>query len=230
MNTITFQFEWALRLILSTAIGMMIGYERHARSKDAGVRTHAIVAMASALLMIISKYGFFDVIDYDASRVASQIITGIGFLGAGLIFVRNDTIQGLTTAAGIWATSAIGMAIGAGLYGVGILSTVLFFLVQYTLQKITSYTGSHTSLTLIVEATDYDYANREISQVLKQFGLSIIDIMMEQAEQEKIRLVFYVTSPKEFDLKPILDAIHQVSGVSTARLAKHGEGYRTNHQ
>ena len=105
------QFELVLflRLFISVLLGVLIGFERTNRYKEAGIRTHAIVALGSCLLMILSKYGFPDVAQADHSRIAAQVVTGIGFLGAGMILVRKNTVSGLTTAAGIWTTSAVGM-------------------------------------------------------------------------------------------------------------------------
>ena len=120
-----------LRLVLAVFCGFVIGRERKARSKEAGVRTHAIVCFASALMMILSKYAFSDIDGhYDVERVAAQIVTGVGFLGAGMIFYRRDIIQGLTTAAGVWATAGIGMAIGAGMVITGLVSVVLILFIQ----------------------------------------------------------------------------------------------------
>ena len=134
------ELVYALRIILASICGGIIGVERTLRQKDAGFRTHIIVAMGSALMMIISKYGFYDVvtqegISLDASRIAANIITGISFLGAGMIFVKGLSIKGLTTAAGIWVTSAVGMAIGAGMYTVGLVSVAVLLLVQITFHK-----------------------------------------------------------------------------------------------
>ena len=114
-----------LRIFLAGICGFVIGYERKTRSKEAGVRTHTIVAMGSALMMVVSKYAFADIADFDGSRVAAQIVSGIGFLGAGIIIYRRDVLHGVTTAAGVWATAGIGMALGAGMYIIGICSTVL---------------------------------------------------------------------------------------------------------
>lgn len=132
-----------LRLVLSCLCGGFIGFERSKRQKDAGIRTHLIVALGSALAMIVSKYGFFDLLEYeglraDASRIASNVITGVGFLGAGVIFVRDVSIKGLTTAAGIWATAAVGLAIGSGMYTIGIVSTLLMIVLQLILHRYLS--------------------------------------------------------------------------------------------
>lgn len=129
------QIDWLIRIMVAAVCGAVIGYERAIQRKSAGVRTHVVVTIASALFMIVSKYGFADIlathnIALDPSRIAAQIVTGISFIGAGTILVRREQISGLTTAAGIWATSAIGMAIGAGMYGIGILATIFLFFVQ----------------------------------------------------------------------------------------------------
>ena len=89
--------EFFLRILTAAVCGIVIGYERENRNKEAGIRTHAIVALGAALIMIVSKYGFSDIQNYDASRVAAQIVSGIGFLGAGIIFIRNRAVSGLTT-------------------------------------------------------------------------------------------------------------------------------------
>lgn len=129
-----------IRMILASICGVFIGFERSRRQKDAGIRTHMIVALGAALAMIVSKYGFFDLLEYeglraDASRIASNVITGVGFLGAGVIFVKDVSIKGLTTAAGIWATASVGLAIGSGMYTVGIGATLLMVLFQLVFHK-----------------------------------------------------------------------------------------------
>ncbi|WP_331468313.1 MgtC/SapB family protein [Novisyntrophococcus fermenticellae] len=129
------QSEYILRIFVASVCGCVIGYERTNRNKEAGIRTHAIVAVGAALIMIVSKYGFSDSADFDASRVAAQIVSGIGFLGAGIIFLRNRMVSGLTTAAGIWTTGGIGMAIGSGLYYIGIATAVLVVFIQVLMHK-----------------------------------------------------------------------------------------------
>lgn len=132
--------EYMLRILLAAILGGIIGMERSRRQKEAGIRTHVIVALGSALIMVISKYGFFDLFaefgtKVDPSRLASNIVTGVSFLGAGVIFVKNTSIRGLTTAAGIWATAGVGTAIGAGMYGVGIFAGMLVIVLQFLLHN-----------------------------------------------------------------------------------------------
>jgi putative Mg2+ transporter-C (MgtC) family protein len=125
--------ELGIAFLLSAAIGL----EREIRHKSAGLRTYTVVGTAAALFLLISKYGFTDVlvndrIVLDPSRVAAQIVTGIGFIGAGLIFVRGDRVAGLTTAATVWLVTGIGMACGAGLPWLAVAATIAYFVVALT--------------------------------------------------------------------------------------------------
>lgn len=124
-----FRFEWLLRILASVFSATLIGYERYRSYKEAGVRTHVLVALSTCLMMIISKYGFFDTDQIDASRIAAGVVSGISFLGAGIIFERRGRIEGLTTAVGVFATGAIGMCFGAGMYLLGIFSSVMTLLI-----------------------------------------------------------------------------------------------------
>ena len=135
--------EFALRIVLAALLGILVGTERSRRLKGAGVRTHCIVALTAAVFMILSKYAFLDVHvgeagarGVDSARIAAQVVSGISFLGAGIIFKQGkNSVHGLTTAAGMWATAAIGMAIGAGMYWVGITETFVLLLMQTVLHR-----------------------------------------------------------------------------------------------
>lgn len=124
------ELEYLASVLLAVVLGFAIGYERKLRYKEAGIRTHTIVCAGSALIMVVSKYGFGDSVDADASRVAAQIVSGIGFLGAGIIVYRKHEIHGLTTAAGVWATAGVGMAAGAEMYLFATGATVILIAVQ----------------------------------------------------------------------------------------------------
>lgn len=128
------EYKYLLTILLAVVLGFLIGLERKTRAKEAGVRTHTIVCFGACLLMIISKYGFSGE-DADVARVAAQIVSGIGFIGAGMIVYRKNSVHGLTTAAGIWATAGIGMACGAGLYFVAVGGTIIMVLVQCILHN-----------------------------------------------------------------------------------------------
>ena len=129
MESLLLELRHLVSMLAAVVLGFAIGYERKLRYKEAGIRTHTIVCAGSALMMIVSKYGFGDS-DADASRVAAQIVAGVGFLGAGIIVYRKHEVHGLTTAAGVWATAGVGMAAGAGLYVVATGATVIIIAVQ----------------------------------------------------------------------------------------------------
>lgn len=140
--------EFFLRILAACFCGAVIGYERSKRFKEAGIRTHIIVCCAAAMMMIISKYGFADLTGYDTgdgfffgargadpARIAAQIVSGVSFLGAGVIFHNGNSVKGLTTAAGVWATAGIGMAFGCGMYPIGVLVTILICACQFLMHK-----------------------------------------------------------------------------------------------
>ena len=129
--------ELIFQIALSAIIGLALGVEREYAGKPAGMRTYSLVAMGATIFTIISKFGFSDVAgtDFDPSRVAAQIVTGIGFLGAGVIIFRGVKVEGLTTAAGLWVAAAIGMAIGAAMYEVAIVSAIIAFVVIVFLRR-----------------------------------------------------------------------------------------------
>ena len=135
----SFQLELLLRIFLAALCGLCIGYERMNHYKAAGVKNHMIVGLSSALIMIVSKYGFPDVPEYDAARVAAQVVSGVGFIGAGIIFRKNMSIQGLTTAAGIWATAGTGLALGSGMYFIGMVGTALYIVLCIVVQNIEKF-------------------------------------------------------------------------------------------
>ena len=123
------ELEFVIRIVISVLLGFAIGMERKMRFKEVGIRTHAIVAAGSCLFMVISKYGFGDT-GGDSARVVAQVVSGIGFIGAGMIMHRKLAIHGLTTAAGVWITAGVGMAVGAGMYIVAASSTVIIIAAQ----------------------------------------------------------------------------------------------------
>ena len=133
MENILFELRVLLDIALAAILGFSIGFERKLRSKEAGIRTHTIVAIGSALFMVISKYAFDS--SADAARVAAQIVAGIGFLGAGIIVYRQHEVHGLTTAAGVWATAGIGMACGGQKYVLAIGATMLMVFSQWLLHR-----------------------------------------------------------------------------------------------
>lgn len=146
--TLAQNLDFLLRLLVACACGAAIGYERSRRFKEAGIRTHVIVCCAAALIMIVSKYGFVDLgtsttgffpgtRGADPARIAAAVVSGIGFLGAGAIFRNKNAVKGLTTAAGLWATAGIGLAVGSGMYWLGIVAAAIICIMQYLMHHFT---------------------------------------------------------------------------------------------
>ncbi len=186
----TYHLHYIFRIIVAGICGIVIGYERKNRAKEAGLRTHCIVACASALMMILSKYGFTDLVDFDGinradgSRIASQVVSGIGFLGAGMIFVQKNTIKGLTTAAGIWATSGIGMTVGAGMYVVGIGTTFILLIAQILLHKKIRFVEVPKNKRIVFnDVTDVEFQEK-YTKFLHDNGVIINDVSVTINEED----------------------------------------------
>ncbi|WP_025081292.1 MgtC/SapB family protein [Lactobacillus hamsteri] len=187
------QLDWLLRIIVAAVCGAVIGYERAVQRKSAGVRTHIVVAIASALFMIVSKYGFADLLNMhdialDPSRIAAQIVTGISFIGAGTILVRREQISGLTTAAGVWATAAIGMAVGAGMYLIGVLSTAFLFLIQVLFHDDTLINKIilHVRFNIQIEAINKHHILPKIQEELKENQVENVSVKILDVSDERI--------------------------------------------
>lgn len=168
-------WHFIVRMLISVVCGFIIGFERKSRSKEAGVRTHAIVCLATCLFMILSKYiglPLFSDVDGasftgDATRIAAQVVTGIGFLGSGIIMYRRDVMHGLTTAAGVWATAAIGMAIGSGFVVIGVFATLLVVLIQLIMHlPIKAFQTRHISIIRLQVWMENDDVLNEIVALL----------------------------------------------------------------
>jgi putative Mg2+ transporter-C (MgtC) family protein len=166
-----------LRLVVAAALGAVIGIEREFDEKAAGLRTHMLVCSGAALFTLVSAYGFAGVIEgggkvvsYDPSRIAAQIVTGIGFLGAGVIFRQGLTVRGLTTAASLWLVAAIGMATGAGYWAGAVLGTVVGIVSLRPLEWLKEWmVPQRRSTTLVVELADGQSAGH-VLEVLERQG------------------------------------------------------------
>ena len=176
--------ELLLRIVVSAVCGGVVGIERSRRFKDAGVRTHSMVACSAALLMIISKYGFADLgvaesyfagtRGADPARIAAQIVSGISFLGVGIIYRdRHLATRGLTTAAGIWAVAGIGMAVGAGMYVVGLFATLFIVLLQFFMHRFAIGNDRYTGASLEIVLNDDTEAVKRLHETLDKWGVVV---------------------------------------------------------
>ncbi len=213
MPQLAVQMEYLLRILIATVLGLIIGSERKNRNKFAGIRTHAIVALGAALMMVVSKYGFIDSDKADASRVAAQVVSGVGFLGAGVIFVRNNLVNGLTTAAGIWATAGVGIAMGAGLYVVGICSTVMVLLLQYVTHKITYFANVASGGCLRLSVTKQDGIVQQMEEYLRKERLDVASVKINKTKKDEIKLEFDVVYPPGYDRSRLLSHLVEMDSV-----------------
>ena len=203
----------------------LIGLEREFRAKSAGLRTHTLVGVAAALIMLVSKYGFGDTIIsnaivLDPSRVAAQIVSGIGFIGGGVIFVQRDVVRGLTTAAIIWLTAAVGMACGAGLPLLALFVTGAHFLVVFGYTRWTRrILAAHADLH--IQFVPGKGAVEKVMQMCTGRGYSIQVLAVEQPEtvtEPETRGIHLQLSGRR-GVEPLLVAIGDIKGVTTVRLA-----------
>jgi Uncharacterized membrane protein len=181
-------WDFILRLFLAGIFGAAIGIEREYRAKGAGFRTHFLVSVGSALMMIVSMYGFDDVINgvtvrLDPSRIAGQVITGVGFIGAGTIILQKQVVRGLTTAAGIFAVAGIGLATGAGMYWLALIATGLV-LIGMEVMVITHRRAGGTS-TMITYSSSAPEQLKKISEEVLRMGFRIISYEMTQVSPEE---------------------------------------------
>ena len=215
MEDLLVQAELLLRIGISCVLGLLIGHERKNRNKSAGIRTHAIVAMGAALIMIVSKYGFFDVESYDAARVAAQVVSGVGFLGAGVIFVRNNLVSGLTTAAGIWATAGVGLAMGCGLYVIGIVSALMIVLIQELMHRIDYFAQVASCGTIRMTIVKKAGAVKSMEEYLESCRVDIASAKVHQNKNDEIKVEFEVIYPPGLDKAGLFSKLAENDAVMT---------------
>lgn len=205
LNDFLFAYDWTMivdflvRVVVATVCGAMVGVERTKRFKEAGIRTHCVVAAASAVFMIISKYAFADMAGdilgtegADGARIASQVVSGISFLGAGAIFRNGNMVRGLTTAAGIWATAAIGMSVGSGMYFLGVFLTVLILGVQVLMHKFRIGYDTMESVKISFVAKNTPEFNAAFKEKLTDWNALMDEYASEKLESGEVRYTYAV--------------------------------------
>lgn len=209
-----------LRLGMATILGAAIGIERERRERAAGFRTHALVSVAAALIMIVSTYGFpSDVGDaLDPSRIAAQVVSGIGFLGAGVIIFRKNTVRGLTTAASVWAVSGVGLAVGGGLYLAGAAGAAFMLLIQGGLSPIerklfAHHSRRHRVLLTVSHSTVVFPEIQQIALSSPGFRLLSLDFDLDESTGgDIVELSLEVKHPD--DMLKLLSQFRKVQGVT----------------
>lgn len=212
--------DLVLRLGVAMILGGAIGIERERRERAAGFRTHAVVSVASALMMIVSAYGFPEEFGpvLDPSRIAAQVVSGIGFLGAGVIIFRKNTVRGLTTAASIWAVSGIGLAVGGGLYVAGTAGALFLLLIQAGLRPIEQKMFAHHTrrhrILLYVDRSSVVFKHiQEIASTAPGFKLLSLDFDTDEDDHtDVVELSMEVHKPD--DILPIIGRFQAIPGLS----------------
>lgn len=215
------QFSWEqtadffIRLLLACVCGAAIGFERSRRFKGAGIRTHIIVCCGAALMMIVSKYGFADLTSAvgdtfhgtrgaDPARIAAQVVSGISFLGAGVIFKNNGAVKGLTTAAGIWVTAGIGLCIGTGLFTVGIFSTVLIAVLQVLMHKFKIGADSYNAYQIqfaIVETAEF---HTLFDEQMQKWEATATDSRLEHRDDGTVLYDLTIRTTQTLDMQSLM--------------------------
>ncbi len=221
--------ELLLRLLVSALLGSIIGIERERLAWVAGLRTHMLVCVGSALMMIVSTYGFADVLGrdhivLDPSRIAAQVVSGIGFLGAGTILLRQDTIRGLTTAASLWTVAGIGLAVGGGMYVAAVGSTVLIFAILAGIKPLERrfWSGSRQAhvVSIVLDRGEQE-AVVAIEAALRDMPLNVqtLTLLPGQREDEQEMQVLLTRVPQS-ELVGVTQRVAAIPGVRKVTLGE----------
>jgi putative Mg2+ transporter-C (MgtC) family protein len=223
--TFTIQFQamlsdWdiAVRLLLAAGLGSLIGAERERLAWTAGLRTHMLVSVGACLFMQVSSFGFADIINephviLDPSRVAAQVVSGIGFLGAGSILLRGDVVKGLTTAASLWTVAAIGLAVGGGLYAAALVATVIILVILAGIKPLENWLQGRNTSEIVIKATPGSVSLETISQTLGWYARRITRYIAVPAGQEgeEIRVTLSRVAPAQ--VNELIARLAALSGV-----------------
>lgn len=217
------EWEMAMRLLLSCILGGFIGYERESHHKAAGLRTHILVSIGSCLIMILSFKIYSSVEGFtnaDPARLAAQVVSGIGFLGAGSIIKDGPTVKGLTTAASLWVVAGVGLAVGSGYYMGALMTTGLVFLTLSILSRLED--KDYESLVyLFITTTDAPGQIGKIGLLLGKYDIKIKDIKMDVANDESLDLLeisFKISLPASANVNELTIGLLNIDGVNSVKL------------
>ena len=218
---------YAFRVICATLCGALVGLERTKRSKEAGIRTHCIIAGAAALIMVVSKYGFSDLgtaagwfpgtRGADPARIAAQVVSGISFIGAGVIFKNGNTVKGLTTAAGIWATAAVGLAFGSGLYYIAVFVTVLVILIQLLMHRFNVGNDAYSNSQIHITMVDTPEIRAALRAKQEELGITVTGSRITTGEDGTLTMVLEVRTKNAIpfeDVVAFMDAHPDIKSMS----------------
>lgn len=221
-----------MRLLLAALLGGLIGWERERRNKQAGLKTHLLVAVGSTLIMLTSIYGFDSSLvnhpnaRFDPARLAAQVVSGIGFLGAGAILRRsNHIISGLTTAATLWVAAAIGLSVGSGFYWPAVITTAIVLSSTLILNRLESkflFIKKSGSLRIIIEAEDRPVEVSAITALLQKANMSVEQMIVHddgnEEDSTKVTMEFRVYSFNGKGIDTLFERLWKVEGIKQVRM------------
>ncbi|GAV23475.1 MgtC/SapB family protein [Carboxydothermus pertinax] len=211
------EYDIVLRLILASILGGLIGLERESLGKSAGFRTHILVCVGSALIMLLSEKIYFDFAgktNADPARLAAQVVSGIGFLGAGTILREGLTIRGLTTAASLWVVSGVGLAVGMGFYFGAVVATGIVYIALLYLGKVEKYLEIYrTGETITVVVDDSPGQLAKVSQAFGKYGLNIDNVEIIKKKDHKVQIVIMLSRPDKTRVYQALEEVSNLPGV-----------------
>ena len=225
-----FHAELALRICVGTLLGSVIGYERDIHGRPAGLRTHAVVALASSTFMVVSTrfvyfqhYGHDDLVTVDTSRIAASVVTGIGFLAGGAILRSGITVQGLTTAAGLWLVAAIGLAAGSGMYVEGLLATTIGIIALTVLRRFEDKNDHLVTRKLSLELGEGAPPIKTVMEDLAALGAIVSQQHVEKdVASATLSLTFDVQLPVDLTTERLLEAFEGYAGIKRVRFDAFG--------
>jgi putative Mg2+ transporter-C (MgtC) family protein len=227
-DDIAHQLDLALRLLIASVLGAAIGLEREIHDHPAGMRTHLLVALGSALFTVMSIFGFVGVVAgqgaVDPSRVAAQIVTGIGFLGAGAILKYGTSVRGLTTAASLWATAAIGVAVGTGAYVLSAIATAIVLIslwpLNWVIDRIHGPTDSLVHLRLGVRGLE---SVGQVSAAVREQGIDLVSIESQRLSKNRFEIDLDLRVRSAAKLGALVEAISNLADVEVIENAANRE-------
>lgn len=213
------EIDMILRLLAAALLGGIVGLERESKRRAAGLRTHLLVSMGSALVMITSQYVFYQyqgLAAIDPTRLGAQVISGIGFLGAGTIIKQGASVKGLTTAASLWAVACIGLAVGAGYYLAAVVAAVIVVLALFLLEKFekSRIDQSRSNPDLVVRVVDAPGKLGEVAMTIGKTGANITNIELDKDDNGQILVRFSLHLPKDISKSDVTMMVMTLEGVS----------------
>ncbi|HEX6510326.1 MAG TPA: MgtC/SapB family protein [Chloroflexota bacterium] len=220
------QSEAVLRMALALLLGVLIGAERQRGDRPAGMRTYALVCLGSALFMLVSAYAFPSLTlasggRVDPTRIAAQVVTGIGFLGAGIIFTQRNVTRGLTTAAGLWVAAAIGLAVGAGMYFIASAGTVLMLIVLAALKPIEQRIFS-SRVRLLLRVSPRPGQLASIQEALKASGVRVRSVIVTPADDNQETIEINCAPVPAPSLEALIERLRRIPGFVDIEVDRFG--------